>query len=83
MASVDRLVQTWMASGRDEEVVETVSGTLIICYNMVNRALNFDMADISSDRTSLIKVVQALGEYLTSEEGELRRKGKPYESDHN
>ena len=39
------------------------------------------MTDISNDRTSLIKVVLALGEYLTSEEGELRRKGKPDESD--
>ena len=28
MASIDSLVQTWMASGRDEEIVETVSGTL-------------------------------------------------------
>ena len=28
MASIDSLVQTWMASGRDEEIIETVSGTL-------------------------------------------------------
>jgi len=35
------------------------------------------MADISNDRTSLIKVVLSLGEYLTSEESELRQKGKP------
>ena len=32
MASIDRLVQTWMASGRDEEIVETVSGTLNTTY---------------------------------------------------
>ncbi|KAF8817465.1 ARM repeat-containing protein [Phlegmacium glaucopus] len=56
MVSIDKLVQTWMASGRDAEIIETVS-------------------DISNDRTSLIKVVLALGEYLTSEESELRRKG--------
>ena len=28
MASIDSLVQTWMASGRDEEIIRTVSGTL-------------------------------------------------------
>ncbi|KAJ3516937.1 hypothetical protein NLJ89_g807 [Agrocybe chaxingu] len=41
------------------------------------------MADISNDRTSLINVVKALGEYLTSEESELLQKvltsmGKPF-----
>jgi hypothetical protein len=41
------------------------------------------MTDISNDRTSLTKVVLALGEYLTSEESELRRKGEPDESDRN
>jgi DNA repair/transcription protein MET18/MMS19 len=64
MVSIDRLVQTWMASGRDEEIVEAV-------------------LDISNDRTSLMKVVLALGEYLTSEESELRRKGKPDGLDRN
>jgi hypothetical protein len=28
MVSIDKLVQTWMASGRDEEIIETVSGML-------------------------------------------------------
>lgn len=41
------------------------------------------MTDISNNRTSLVKVVLALGEYLTSEESEIRRKGKPGESDRN
>jgi hypothetical protein len=41
------------------------------------------MTDISNGRTSLIKVVLALGEYLTSEESELRRKGEPDELDFN
>lgn len=33
------------------------------------------VSDISNDRTTLINIVKALGEYLTSEEGDLRRKG--------
>ncbi|KIK08924.1 hypothetical protein K443DRAFT_671974 [Laccaria amethystina LaAM-08-1] len=56
MESTERLVRTWMASGRDEEIGEIVS-------------------DISNDRTTLIVIVKALGEYLTSEENDLRRKG--------
>jgi hypothetical protein len=42
MVSIDSLVQTWMASGRDGEIVETVSGTLNTYKKMVNQALNFD-----------------------------------------
>ncbi|TFK39917.1 Dos2-interacting transcription regulator of RNA-Pol-II-domain-containing protein [Crucibulum laeve] len=56
MESTERLVRTWMALGRDEEVVETVS-------------------EISQGGVSLVDIVKALGEYLTSEDDELRRKG--------
>ncbi|KAK0239096.1 ARM repeat-containing protein [Armillaria nabsnona] len=56
MESTERLVHTWMASGRDEEVAATVS-------------------EVSDGRTSLLNVVKALGEYLTSEEDNLRTKG--------
>ncbi|KAF8967720.1 ARM repeat-containing protein [Flammula alnicola] len=56
MESTERLVQTWMASGRDEEVNQVVS-------------------DISDERTTLINVVKALGEYLTSEDTSLLQKG--------
>ncbi|KAG5652051.1 hypothetical protein H0H81_006471 [Sphagnurus paluster] len=54
--SAERLVETWMASARDEEIEETVS-------------------EISNDRITLLNVVKALGEYLTSEEDQLRTKG--------
>ncbi|KAF9069802.1 ARM repeat-containing protein [Rhodocollybia butyracea] len=54
--STERLVRTWMASERDEEVAETIS-------------------EISSGSTSLLNIVKALGEYLTSEEDKLRTKG--------
>ncbi|KAJ4473637.1 ARM repeat-containing protein, partial [Lentinula aciculospora] len=57
--SIERLVRTWMASEREEEIVETVSG----------------MLQISNGSTSLLNVVKALGEYLTSEEDALRTKG--------
>ncbi|KAK0501497.1 ARM repeat-containing protein [Armillaria luteobubalina] len=56
MESTERLVHTWMASGRDEEVAAIVS-------------------EVSDGRTSLLNVVKALGEYLTSEEDNLRTKG--------
>ncbi|KAF8909296.1 Dos2-interacting transcription regulator of RNA-Pol-II-domain-containing protein [Gymnopilus junonius] len=56
MESTERLVQTWMATGRDEEINEVIS-------------------DISNDRLSLISVVKALGEYLTSEDSTLLQKG--------
>ncbi|RDB23653.1 MMS19 nucleotide excision repair [Hypsizygus marmoreus] len=56
MESAERLVRTWMASGRDEEIEETVS-------------------EVSNDRIALIDIVKALGEYLTSEDDEIRAKG--------
>ena len=43
MASIDSLVQTWMASGRDEEIVETVSGMLnTFIYESFSQTLKFD-----------------------------------------
>ncbi|THU86243.1 ARM repeat-containing protein [Dendrothele bispora CBS 962.96] len=56
MESTERLVRTWMASGRDEEVRETAS-------------------EIANGKTTLLNVVKALGEYLTSEEDGVRTKG--------
>ncbi|TFK74969.1 ARM repeat-containing protein [Pluteus cervinus] len=56
MEATERLVRTWMASGRDEEVNDLV-------------------AAIESDQTTLLNLVKALGEYLTSEEDKDRTKG--------
>ncbi|TDL24084.1 ARM repeat-containing protein [Rickenella mellea] len=56
MESTQRLVQTWMGSGRDAEIDQIVTG-------------------FSGGQTSLLNIVQALGEYLTSEEDVLRTKG--------
>jgi len=64
-----------MGSGRDEEVEQTVSGTPLT-YS--SRSFPIDitiLTEISNERTTLINVVKALGEYLTSEEGDLRTKG--------
>ncbi|KAL4245852.1 MMS19 nucleotide excision repair protein [Abortiporus biennis] len=52
---VERLVRTWMSTGRNEEVDLTVS----------------ELSDVGS----LLSVVKALGEFLTSEEDEPRTKG--------
>lgn len=35
-----------------------------------------DSSEISADRTSLVNVVKGLGEYLTADEEDLRRKGR-------
>ncbi|KAG7093965.1 hypothetical protein E1B28_007596 [Marasmius oreades] len=56
MESTERLVRTWMASRRDEEITETVS-------------------NINNGSTTLLNVVKVLGEYLTSEEDQLRTSG--------
>ncbi|TFK51878.1 ARM repeat-containing protein [Heliocybe sulcata] len=58
---IERLVRTWMASGREQDVDETV-------------------AVISNGQGALLDVVKALGEYLTSEEDELRTKGVEFMS---
>jgi DNA repair/transcription protein MET18/MMS19 len=75
METTQRLVRTWMASGRDEEVEETVSGTLLThSFRGAPSEIIFRI-EISNERTTLINVVKALGEYLTSEEDGLRTKG--------
>ncbi|KAH7927892.1 ARM repeat-containing protein [Leucogyrophana mollusca] len=56
MESVERSVRSWLASGKDTELDETVSG-------------------IINGQITLVDVVKALGQYLTSEEDELRSKG--------
>ncbi|OBZ73673.1 MMS19 nucleotide excision repair [Grifola frondosa] len=56
MERIERLVRTWFASGRDQEVEDTVS-------------------EITNGNATLLHLVKVLGEYLTSEEDELRTKG--------
>ncbi|KAH9041287.1 ARM repeat-containing protein [Lactarius pseudohatsudake] len=56
METAERYVRTWVASPRDKEIEDTVSG-------------------ISDGQLKLVHVVKALGEYLTSEEDDLRNKG--------
>ncbi|KAL0953388.1 hypothetical protein HGRIS_004627 [Hohenbuehelia grisea] len=51
-----RFIQTWMATERDEEITNTLSG-------------------LNNGSFSILAVVKALGEYLTSEESTLRNKG--------
>lgn len=40
------------------------------------KSSNDELLDISGNKTSLINVVKALGEYLTSEDSEILGKGK-------
>ena len=74
MERVDRLVRTWIATEQEQEIEETASGTpppltpadtfaLIICV------------EISQGNVTLLSVVKSLGEFLTSEEDEMRTKG--------
>ena len=65
-----------MASGREEEVSQTVSG-MLVCTVLEFHEFHSNMPqDISSDQSSLLNVVKALGEYLTSEEDVFRTKGR-------
>ncbi|KAI0310724.1 ARM repeat-containing protein [Amylostereum chailletii] len=56
MDVAQRLIQTWVASPRSEEIEETASG-------------------ITSGDIKLLHIVKGLGEYLTSENDDLRNKG--------
>ncbi|KAI0251711.1 ARM repeat-containing protein [Lactifluus subvellereus] len=56
METAERYVRTWVASPRDKEIEDTVTG-------------------VADGQLKLVHVVKALGEYLTSEEDDLRNKG--------
>ncbi|KAI9458702.1 ARM repeat-containing protein [Russula earlei] len=56
MEIAERHVRTWVASPRDKEIEDTVSG-------------------VANGQLKLAHVVKALGEYLTSEDGDFRNKG--------
>ncbi|KAG6869217.1 hypothetical protein C0993_009080 [Termitomyces sp. T159_Od127] len=73
MTSAGRLVETWMASGRDDELSEIVSGI----PPDPDMTLRFDqeIIEISENKLTLLDVVKALGEFLTSEEDTIRTKG--------
>jgi DNA repair/transcription protein MET18/MMS19 len=75
MDTTQRLVQTWMASGRDEEVEETVAGTLLTYSFRYQFSEIIIRLEITNERTTLTNVVKGLGEYLTSQEDALRTKG--------
>ena len=75
MERIERLVRTWVASGREDEVRETVAGTQRFCSS--NAAYSYVSAITSGD-ASVLDVVKALGEYLTSEDDQLRVKGTSF-----
>lgn len=56
MENTERLIRTWIATEKDEDI----------------RQISLE---ISADRTSLVNVVKGLGEYLTADEEDIRRKG--------
>ncbi|KAF8268710.1 ARM repeat-containing protein [Lactarius quietus] len=62
METAERHVRTWVASPRDKEIEDTVSDPS-------------EPPGIDDGQLKLVHVVKALGEYLTSEEGDLRNKG--------
>lgn len=71
---MQRLVRTWIASGREDEVRETVAGTSSVVIHIYVYA--YDLCkEITSGGATLLDVVKALGEYLTAEEDSLRTKG--------
>ena len=74
MESTERHVRTWIASGREDDITELVQGAE--CDMHPKRLLLNQEVDISGGRATLLDVVKALGEYLTSEEDVIRSKGE-------
>lgn len=62
-----------MASGRDDELSEIVSGIPFRYLDMTS--LTRKITEISENKLTLLDVVKALGEFLTSEEDTIRTKG--------
>lgn len=74
MDRVQRLVRTWIASGKEDEVRETVTGTRSAVSH--NHVCAYSLCkEITSGGATLLDVVKTLGEYLTAEEDSLRTKG--------
>jgi DNA repair/transcription protein MET18/MMS19 len=75
MAAIDRLLHTWMASGRDEEIEGTVLGKYQYVRETILMTNAAPIPEVSASRNGLLDVVKALGEFLTSEDDHLRTKG--------
>lgn len=78
METAQRLAQTWMATGTDEEVEATAAGAHHEPRIRGRYYTEMSYKGINNGDIKLLHVVQALGEYLTSEEDLLRTKGTHY-----
>ncbi len=72
MEATTRNVQAWMAMGRDDEINALVAGSPFECCLSARIS---SRPDVSNGETTLVNIVKALGEYLTSEEDSPRTKG--------
>jgi DNA repair/transcription protein MET18/MMS19 len=74
MEETERLVRTWISTGREDEINSTVSSTCTSMKTATGTNLK-SYSGIANGQSSLLNVVKALGEYLTSDEDVLRAKG--------
>lgn len=74
MQNIQQLVQTWMVSGRQEEVNEVTSRTRYRQSGIVFAGFTH-ISGISTGHATFLDVVKALGDYLTDDEDVIRAKG--------
>jgi DNA repair/transcription protein MET18/MMS19 len=73
MEKIERAIRTWIATQDEHQIAETVSGQLT--FTSESATVSYMITEISDGNATLIVVVKALGQYLTSEEDSLRTKG--------
>ena len=73
MERVDRLVRTWIASEQEQEIDGTVSGAYPSLYPTILEFMSG--VEIVQGNATLLHVVKSLGEFLTSDEDDMRTKG--------
>lgn len=74
MTTAERLVRSWMVSEKDSEVDESIAGTSVVAQRQ-HQSLTYS-SGISSGQFTLLDIIKALRDFLTSEEDDLRAKGE-------
>lgn len=73
MDRMERLVRTWMATGRKEEVESAASGMTLVLDSLFQYLSK--CTEILNGDGALLPLIKALGEFLTSQEDNQRSKG--------
>lgn len=74
MEQVKRLVDIYITSERQEEVDKLVEGQPLYVSSYLTT--DCTIVGIQNGETTLLQLIKALGDYLTSEDEAIRTKGK-------